>query len=262
MSRPSGSTSTQSRASTAARAARISSSVAPGGAARARFSRRVPTKTWCSWVTSATCPRRSASGSSTRPTPPTVTEPVRGGWMPASSRPRVDLPAPEGPDHGEPGARFDVEVDAVQHVAAVDVGEADVGGVDLLAVGLLAGHAAVVGDLSDAEEPGERGGADLELVEDRHDPVDGVDEHLDVEDRRGHLAERRRPLGVEVAAEEQGADRRDQVGQLHAREEHGAQVERVALGGVGLLDVLRRWPRPAADRDPATRWSGRPRRSR
>ena len=53
--------------------------------------------------------------------------------MPASRRPSVDLPAPDGPDHGDPLAGADVEVDAVQHVAALDVGEPHVLGVELLA---------------------------------------------------------------------------------------------------------------------------------
>ena len=37
----------------------------------------VPTKTWCSWVTRATCPRRSPSGSSVISTVTTVTVPAR-----------------------------------------------------------------------------------------------------------------------------------------------------------------------------------------
>ena len=142
-------------------------------------------------------------------------------------------------DHGEPGARLDVEVDAVQHVAPARRRRTGRRVASISSPsGSRAGDLAVVGDLGDAEQPGERRRADLELVEDRHDPVDRVDQHLHVEDGRGHLAQRHRPLRVEVAAEEQRADGGDQVGQLHAREEHGAQVERVALRGVGLLDGL------------------------
>ena len=113
--------------------------------------------------------------------------------MPASSRPSVDLPAPDGPDHGDPLADPDVEVDAVQHVAPVDVGEPHVLGVELLAGGSRAGDLAVVGHLGDAEQPGQRGRAHLQLVEDRDDPVDRVDQHLHVERRRGDLAQRHRP---------------------------------------------------------------------
>ncbi len=91
-------------------------------------------------------------------------------------------------DHGDPLADADVEVDAVQHVAPLDVREPHVVGVELLAVRLAAADLAVVGHLGDAEQPGQRGGAELELVEDRDDPVDRVDQHLHVERRRGDVA--------------------------------------------------------------------------
>ena len=80
---------------------------ARAGRASSRLSTRVPTKTWCSWVTSATSPRSCSSSRSTIRTPPTSTRPERGPSMPASSRPRVDLPAPEGPTMASrsPGAR-------------------------------------------------------------------------------------------------------------------------------------------------------------
>jgi hypothetical protein len=39
----------------------------------------------------------SPSGRSTSGTSPTVTAAPLGGWMPASMRPSVDLPAPDGP---------------------------------------------------------------------------------------------------------------------------------------------------------------------
>ena len=110
----------------------------------------------------------------------------------------------------------DVEVDAVEDVAALDVGEPDVLGGDLLAARRAAGDLAVVGHLGDAEQPRERGGAHLQLVEDGDDAVDGVDEHLHVERRRGDVAERDRALGVEVAAEQQRQHRRDEVADLHA----------------------------------------------
>ena len=147
VSRPSGRASTQSRASTASRAARISSSPAPGGAARARFSRSVPTKTWCSWVTSATWPRRSSSGSSTRPDAAdgdrAGARRVDAGQQPAEGR----LAGTRRADHGDPLAHADVEVDAVQHVAPLDVREADVVGLELLVLRLGAGDLAVVGHL-------------------------------------------------------------------------------------------------------------------
>ena len=57
--------------------------------------------------------------------------PRRGRSMPAMRRPRVVLPAPDGPDHGQVFAGADVEVDAVQHVGVV-VGVVDVGDHDVL----------------------------------------------------------------------------------------------------------------------------------
>ena len=53
--------------------------------------------------------------------------------MPASSRPSVDLPAPDGPTMAIRSPTPTRQVDAVQHVAALDVGEPHVVGVELLA---------------------------------------------------------------------------------------------------------------------------------
>ena len=58
---PSGRSCTHSSASTASSASSISASL-DSGRASARLSRTVPMKMWCSWVTSATWRRRSASG--------------------------------------------------------------------------------------------------------------------------------------------------------------------------------------------------------
>ena len=65
VSSPSGRACTHARASTASqRVAQLAARRRPGGPA-AGCRATVPTKTWCSWVTSTTCPRRSSSGSST-----------------------------------------------------------------------------------------------------------------------------------------------------------------------------------------------------
>ena len=111
---------------------------------------------------------------------------VDAGEQPAEGR----LAGAGRPDHRDPLADADRQVDAVQHVAAVDVREPHVLGVELLADRLAAGDLAVVGHLGDAEQPGQRRGAELELVEDRDDPVDRVDQHLHVERRRRDRAER------------------------------------------------------------------------
>ena len=115
--------------------------------------------------------------------------PVRGRCSPASSRPRVDLPAPDGPTMAMPLPGCDVEVDAVQHVATLAVAEADVAGDDLgrrrarRVVGLRVGH------LVHAEQPGERRLAHLQLVVPHEDQVDRLDEHLGVQHRGGDLRE-------------------------------------------------------------------------
>ncbi|RNL73842.1 cytochrome P450 [Streptomyces sp. I6] len=85
-----------SQAATARRARSRSAGFA-SGRAMSRLSARVPRNTWYSWVTRMTRWRRTSGGSSVRATPPRVTVPRPGLSIPARSRPRVDLPAPEGP---------------------------------------------------------------------------------------------------------------------------------------------------------------------
>ena len=233
------------------------------GRASSRFSASVPTKTWCSWVTSTTCLRRSSSGRSTSGTPPTVTRPVRGGWMPASSRPSVDLPAPDGPDHGQPLARAQVEVDAVQHVVAVAVGEPHVGDLDVLVARRLVARLPVVRDELDAEDPGQGGGADLHLVQPRDQPVDRVDQLHGVQRHRGDLRRgwRGRWTTSQVPQIRQ-MRHRDGVGQLHRREPERAQPQGVALGAVRVGEVLLEQPDPPPAPAPAPRPCGHRRRSR
>ena len=107
--RPSGSRSIQSVAPTAPSASRTSWS-SLSSLASTMFSRRLPTNTWCSWVTRATSVRRTGSGSFVASTPPMRTVPSRGALMPASSRPSVDLPEPDGPTIASrsPGSRSSV----------------------------------------------------------------------------------------------------------------------------------------------------------
>ena len=164
------------------------------------LSRTEPMKTWCSWVTSATSVRSTSSGRSTSSTPPTLAEPVRGRLMPDSSRPSVDLPDPLGPDDGQPLAGAEPEVDAVQHVVALAVGEAEVLADEVDAVGQPVAGRAVRPDLGDAEQPARGRRADLEPVDLADQPVERVAQRLDVQHGRGDLAEvdparasRRRP---------------------------------------------------------------------
>ena len=164
------------------------------GRASRRFSASVPTKTCCSCVTSATSCRSVSSGRSTSRTPPTSTRPARGGWIPASRRPSVDLPAPGRPDHCDALAGLEVEVDAVEDVAVVDVRVADVVRAQAVVLGPLAGRGAVGRDLRDPDETRERGRADLDLVEPGDQAVDGIGERRDVErDRPSPRRSRRVP---------------------------------------------------------------------
>ena len=184
---------------------------------------------------------------------------VDAGEQPAEGR----LARPRRPHHREPFADLEGQVDAVEDVASLDVREAHVLGLDPLALRLAAGGDPVVGHVRDPQEPGERRRPDLELVEDPHDAVDGVDEHLDIERRRGDVAQRHLAADVEPAAEEQRRHARQEVRRhLDAGEEPRAEVERVALRGVGPGAVVVDRRDPLLLRGRAPRWCGRPRRSR
>ena len=145
------------------------------------LSRTVPTKTWCSWVTSATSVRSTSSGSATSSTPPTVTEPVRGPLIPDSSRPSVDLPEPLGPTIASRSPASRSSVDPVQHVVALAVGEPQVPTDQLRPVRPLVAGLPVLRHLGDAQQPGGRGDADLQPVHVADQPVQRLDQRLDVQ---------------------------------------------------------------------------------
>ncbi len=155
------------------------------------------------------------------------------GEQPAERR----LAGARGPDDGDPLARLEIEPDPVQHVAARDVGVADVVRAQPVVLGLLAARRAVGRHVGDADEPGERGAADLHLVEPREQPVDRVGELLDVEHDRRHLADRGMPVGDEPAAPGERRDDGQDVGDVDGREPDRAQPERVPLRGVGVGEV-------------------------
>ena len=181
--------------------------------------------------------RSVSSGRSTRRTPPTSTRPTRGGWMPASRRPSVDLPAPDGPTTATRSPGFRSRSMPCSTSRSVDVRVAHVLRDQLLVVGRLVGRRAVGRHARDADEARERRRADLDLVEPRDQPVDGVGELHDVERDRRHLPERRVAVRDEPAApRERGRDGED-VGELGRREPDRAQVERAPLGAVGLAQV-------------------------
>ena len=121
----------------------------------------------------------------------------------------------------------------------------------------------VVGHVRDAEQPGQRRRADLQLVEDRDDPVDRVDQHLHVERRRGDVAERRRRRGCR-ASRRTAASPRSAAGRTSPR-----RSGRTGCGGRACTARRRTTPRcrgrPARSgprRARAPRRCGRPRRSR
>ena len=85
--------------------------------------------------------------------------------MPDSRRPSVDLPGPAGPDDRQPLAGAQPQVDAVQHVVALAVGEAEVLGGQLDPVGQPVAGLAIGRHLGDAEQAAGRGRAHLQAVD-------------------------------------------------------------------------------------------------
>ena len=180
---------TQSSASTAASAPRISV-VAGAGlrgqrevlAQRARRRRGAP----------GSPARRGRAGrpaaARSGPTPPTVTEPVRGGWMPASSRPSVDLPAPDGPtiairsptptDRSMPCRTSRPSTYENRTSSASSFSPTGSRAADLRSSGTCATPSSRASDAAPTWSSSR--------IDD--DPVDRVDEHLHVERRRGDVA--------------------------------------------------------------------------
>jgi hypothetical protein len=110
---------------------------------------------------------------------------VDASQQPAQRR----LARPRRADDGQSLARHQVEVHAVEHVASGAVGEADVLGHQPLVRRLLVAGDPVVGHHLHAEDPRQRGGADLHLVEPGDQPVNRVHDLHGVERDRGDRAE-------------------------------------------------------------------------
>ncbi len=81
------------------------------------------------------------------------------------------------------------QVDAVQHVVPLAVGEAEVVADQVGAVGQPVAGLAVGPHLGDAEQPARRRGADLQPVDLADQPVQRVAQRLDVQDGGGDLPE-------------------------------------------------------------------------
>jgi hypothetical protein len=141
------------------------------------------------------------------------------------------------PDDRHALSRLEIEVDAVQHIPPLDVREADVAGAQIRPRGLLVARDPVGRHRGDPDEPRERSGADLDLVEPRDEAVDGVGELDGVEDDRGHLPHVRVARMDEPAAPCEGGDDGQHIGDLRRREPERPQSQRVPLGAVRLVEV-------------------------
>ena len=148
------------------------------------------------------------------------------------------LPGARGADDRYPLTRLQVEIDPVEHVAIGDVRVAHVLGGQALVLGLVVGSGPVGRNAGDPHQAGERGRADLNLVEPRDETVDRVGQLHDVEGDRRHLTDRRMPRGDEPATPRQRRRHRQHVRELRGREPDRAQAQRPPLRAESLLQVL------------------------
>ena len=192
-------------------------------------------------------------------------DPHRAGARPVDARQQPAqgrLARPGRADDRQPLAGAQREVDAVQHVVALAVGEAQVLADQVGPGGQVGPGHPVLRHLRDAEQPAGRGGADLEPVHLADQPVERAAERLDVQHRRGDLAERGPALAVAVGADDQGQHARGVERDVDDREQQVAQRHPVALGLGRERDVVVAGLHPAARRGRAPRPCGSPRRSR
>ena len=126
----------------------------------------------------------------------------------------------------------------MQHVPPRDVGVAHVARLERVPFRRAARADAIGRHRLDPHQSRERRAADLDLVEPRDEAVDGVGERLRVEDDGRHLADRGMAGVDEPATPEETGDDREHVGDLRAREPERPKAQRVALGAVGLDEIL------------------------
>ena len=124
--------------------------------------------------------------------------------MPDSRRPSVDLPDPLGPTMASRSPGAEPQVDAVEHVVSLAVGEAEVLADEVGAVGQPVAGGAVGPDLGDPEQAAGGRRADLEPVDLADQPVERIGQRLDVEHGRRDLAEVDPAAGVGVGARRGG----------------------------------------------------------
>ena len=141
------------------------------------------------------------------------------------------------PDDRDALARLEVEVDAVQHVALGDVRVAHLFGAQPVVLGAVVRRRPVGWHGGDADEACEGRRADLDLVQPRDEPVDGIGELDDVQRDRRHLPDRGMAGRDEPAAPGERRRHGQHVRELGSREPDRAQVERPLLGAHGFLEV-------------------------
>ena len=169
---------------------------------------------------------------------------VDAGHEPAQRR----LAGTRRPDDGEALAGPQVERDAAQHVAAGPVGVVDVVDLEAVVGRLRSGGGAVGRDVGDADDAGQAGRADLDLVEPGDELVERAGHLLHVERHGGDGAGGRDVARDEEAAPEQGDGHRREEGELHRREPPQAQSQRVELGVVAVAQgVVHAAPATAAE---------------
>ena len=167
-------------------------------------------------------------------------EPYRAGsWSvdPGQQAPEGGFAGAARSDDGEPFAGADGQVEAVQDVATGQVGEPDVGRDQPLTVGAGSGGTAVGGHVGDPDQPGQRGGADLQLVDPAEQPVERVDEQLHVQGDGRDLGQGSLAAGVQGAAEQDHPDDGQHERQVDQRKPDHPQPQGVPLDGVGSSDL-------------------------
>ena len=126
----------------------------------------------------------------------------------------------------------------MQHVVPAAVGVVHV--VDVQVVPARGGTRgdAVRRHLADADDPGQRGRADLDLVEPHQHVVERADHLVDVERHRGDRPGADMAVHGQQTAPQHGAGDRQQVAELDRREPAQPQTERVALRVVAVAQRL------------------------
>ena len=160
-----------------------------------------------------------------------------GGRVDARQHPpQRGLARPRGPDDGQPLPGHELQVDPVEHLDALPVGEAHVVEHDPRALGLFTGGGAVVGDLLHPQDAGQGGLGDLDLVDPEHELAHRLAQLHGVEGHGGNRPQGRVAAGGQEPAPQEDDDDGRPPGDVEHHEQAHPQRRRVALQGPGLLD--------------------------